>query len=213
MSELADSNVVKAKSKASNSVLKSRVIAAEEEARAIVTEARNYAEQLILDTELKSQNHRKQAFEDAREAALLELQSKLIKAAEIRDNALVNAERTLLELSVKLAEKILGRELESDPNAVADVVQAALLHARQQKTLTLRVNPSDSLAMQNEIERLKSTAQTKFVDIVADPRVDSGGCLIESEVGAVDARLATQFRVLRKALLSRLEGDAGADHV
>jgi type III secretion protein L len=45
------------------------------------------------------------------------------------------------------------------------------------------------------------------VDIVPDPKVASGGCIIESEVGTVDARLETQLRALEKALLGQTERD------
>ena len=43
--------------------------------------------------------------------------------------------------------------------------------------------------------------RVRFLDIVADPKVNLGGCIIESESGAVDARLETQLRVLERAML------------
>ncbi len=101
---------------------------------------------------------------------------------------------------MKLAEKILGRELKSDRTAIVDIVNSALQYARQQENLVVRVNPAEIAVVQEHLEQLKSYTRSKFIDVTADPRVGIGGCLIESEVGTVDARLETQFRVLKKVL-------------
>ena len=109
----------------------------------------------------------------------------------------------MLRLAVKLAEKIIGREIERRDETLAEIVAAALRHARQQETLTVRVNPADLAAVEAHRDRLNPSSRTRFLDIMADPRVRRGGCLIESEAGTVDAQLDTQLRVLEQALLAR----------
>ncbi len=113
----------------------------------------------------------------------------------------------MLRLAVKLAEKIIGREIERDDAALADIVSAALRHARQQESLTVRVNPADLPRVQAHRERLDPSGRARFIDLVADPRVGHGGCVIEGESGTVDARLDTQLRVLERALLARVAGN------
>ncbi len=184
-------------------VVKRAVAEARAEARRILADANREAEELRERAARESRELREAAYEEGREAALSELNFILLEAHERRDAALTGAERDVLRLAVKLAEKIIGREVERDDAALADIVSAALRHARQQESLTVRVNPADLPRVQAHRERLDPSGRARFIDLVADPRVGHGGCVIEGESGTVDARLDTQLRVLERALLAR----------
>jgi type III secretion protein L len=190
-------------------VLKRPVVEALAEARRIRAEAEAEARALRESAERAARELREAAYEEGREAALSEFAQLLLDARERRDAAVSSAERDVLTLAVKLAEKIIGREIERDPAALADIVAAALRHARQSEALTVRVNPADLPAVEAHRARLDPAGRARFLDLVADPRVGPGGCVIESESGTVDARLETQLRVLERALLARAAGDGG----
>ncbi len=55
----------------------------------------------------------------------------------------------------------------------------------------------------NEKEFLGMMGQSGILDIIPDPKLTRGGCMVESEVGIVDARLETQLKTLQKLLLSK----------
>ena len=184
-------------------VVKRAVVDARAEARRILADAAREAEETRGRAEREARELREAAYEEGREAALSELHVILLEARERRDAALSGAERDVLRLAVKLAEKIIGREIERDDAALADIVSTALRHARQQESLTVRVNPADLPRVQAHRERLDPSGRARFIDLVADPRVAHGGCVIEGESGTVDARLDTQLRVLERALLAR----------
>jgi type III secretion protein L len=184
-------------------VVKRAVAEARAEARRILADANREAEELRERAAREARELREAAYEEGREAALSELNFILLEAHERRDAALSGAERDVLRLAVKLAEKIIGREVGRDDAALADIVSAALRHARQQESLTVRVNPADLPRVQAHRERLDPSGRARFIDLVADPRVGHGGCVIEGESGTVDARLDTQLRVLERALLAR----------
>ena len=189
------------------SVVKRAVVEARAEARRLLAEAESEAQRVREEAEAEARELRERAFAEGREAALSELSGLLLDARERRDAALAEAERDLLRLAVKLAEKIIGREVERDPTALADIVAAALRHTRQNEMLTVRVNPSDLPLVEAYRSRLDPAGRARFLDIVADPRVRHGGCVIESESGTVDAQLDTQLRVLERALLARAGGE------
>ena len=191
----------------SGPVLKRAVVEARAEARRILSEATREADELRERAEREARELRETAYEEGREAALSELHQILLEAHERREGALAGAERDVLRLAVKLAEKIIGREIERDDVALADIVSAALRHARQQESLTVRVNPADLPRVQAHRDRLDPSGRARFIDLVADPRVGPGGCVIEGESGTVDARLDTQLRVLERALLARAAGN------
>ncbi|MET0622010.1 MAG: type III secretion system stator protein SctL [Pyrinomonadaceae bacterium] len=184
-------------------VVKRAVAEARAEARRILSDANREAEELRERAAREARELREAAYDEGREAALAELNFILLEAHERRDAALTGAERDVLRLAVKLAEKIIGREIGRDDATLADIVSAALRHARQQESLTVRVNPADLPRVQAHRERLDPSGRARFIDLVADPRVGPGGCVIEGESGTVDARLDTQLRVLERALLAR----------
>ncbi len=205
-------NLIKAANRSKNGrkksfVIKNQIIKARVEARKIIGEAENSAEKIRREAAIESEEKLKEAFQKGTDDALAEFEQTLLEIKEIREKVLRETEKDILKLAVRLAEKIVGREIEEDQTAIRDIVSAALLNARQKERITIRVNPADLSKVQNETEQFKSIAQTKFLDFVADPRVEKGGCLIESEVGTVDARLETQFRVLERALLARADGE------
>jgi len=187
-------------------VVKRAVVDARAEARRILADAERDAEELRARAGHEAEELRDAAYQEGLESALAELNQILLEAHERRDSALAGAERDVLRLAVKLAEKIIGREVERDDAALADIVSAALRHARQQEALTVRVNPADLPRVQAHRERLDPSGRARFIDLVADPRVGHGGCVIEGESGTVDARLDTQLRVLERALLARASG-------
>ena len=188
-------------------VVKRAVVDARAEARRILADAAREAEETRGRAEREARELREAAYQEGHEEALAEMNQALLEAHERRDTALAGAERDVLRLAVKLAEKIIGREIERDDAALADIVSTALRHARQQESLTVRVNPADLPRVQAHRDRLDPSGRARFIDLVADPRVGTGGCVIEGESGTVDARLDTQLRVLERALLARVSGN------
>lgn len=197
----------KASPVAASSVVKRAVVEARVEARRLLAEAESEARALREEAEAEARALREKAFAEGHEEALSELTELILDARERRDAVLAEAERDLLRLAVKLAEKIIGREVERDPSALADIVAAALRQARQNETFTVRVNPADLPLVEAYRSRLDPAGRARFLDVVADPRVGHGGCVIESESGTIDAQLDTQLRVLERALLTRAGGD------
>jgi type III secretion protein L len=186
-------------------LLKRSVIEANDEARQIIEKAETYASELRQQVEFEADELRENAYQEGKEKALVEMSTLLIDSQEIRDKTLLETEQDILRLSIKLAEKIIGREIEKDKSTVVDIVSNALRNAKRQDKLTIRVSQKDYSTVQEKFTELSQSSRTSYVDIVPDPRVTLGGCIIESEVGTIDARLETQLRALEKALLGQTE--------
>ena len=194
---------VKGAGRSLRGIVKRPVVDARAEARRIVAEAEALASSLRESAEAEAHGLREAAYREGYEAALSELNQHLLDAVDTRDRALAEVEQGVLRLSVKIAEKIIGRELQKDDATVADIVAAALRNVRQQETLVLRVNPADMALVQTHRARLDPAGRARFLDIVADPRVARAGCIIEGPSGTVNAQLETQLSVLERALLTR----------
>jgi type III secretion protein L len=184
-------------------ITKRQIVEARVEARRLVAAAEAEAAAIGAKAETEATERRETAYREGYETALLEWNNLLLEARENRDNAIAGIEQDLLRLAVKLAEKIIGRELKHDPKTFADIVTHALRNLRRNEMVTVRVNPADFAIAEGCRDRLDPAGRGRFLEVVADPRVSAAGCVIESQSGAIDAQLETQLRVLELALLTR----------
>lgn len=111
------------------------------------------------------------------------------------DGALTALEGQMAEAlagtAVRLARQVVRQELATRPEHVIGVaqesVQAVLMSARQ---IVLRVHPDD-------LDLVRTGAgdvlQARGARLVGDAQVARGGCLVESDAGAIDASIATRW--------------------
>lgn len=100
--------------------------------------------------------------------------------------------RALAVSATHLARQMVRTEIEQRPEVVTTVAQEAvdtlLLSARH---ITLRVNPDDvALVSQGAADVLAA----RGARIVSDGSVQRGGCLVESDIGVIDASIETRWR-------------------
>jgi len=100
--------------------------------------------------------------------------------------------RTLAISATHLARQIVRTELLSQPELIAHVAHEALdTLLLSAKHVTLRVHPDDHpLVALGAAEVLAA----RGARLLADAAITRGGCLIESDIGVVDATLETRWR-------------------
>ena len=114
----------------------------------------------------------------------------------------------LTATAVALARQVVRSELLLRPDAVAAVageaLETLLLSARH---ITLRVNPQDhGLVELGAGDALGA----RGARLIPDASIARGGCLIESNIGVVDASIETRWRRAAAALGSAAGWSAGA---
>jgi len=113
-----------------------------------------------------------------------------------------------IAIAVKMAEQIVGRAVSLAPEMMADIAGAALEACRPRGDwVRVRVHPDDAAAVTARKQALAARAPAGAVlDVVADESVGRFGCVIETAVGRVDARLETQLAALERALTEETHG-------
>ena len=117
-----------------------------------------------------------------------------------RDAMLLEMEPRILRLSLDVAEKVLGYELDQSDEAFLSLVSAALDVIRCESRVTLRVNAEQHTgAFRSKASaRLKTLQGGIEADIVTDMGVAPGGCLIETGNGTVDASVDAQLEQISR---------------
>src|SRR6185312_759066 len=167
----------------------------------LVAEARAEAERELAAARDEVERLRRKSEAEGRERGLGAVTELLVGARAVAARARAGAEAELRVLGVRIAEKILGRELALQPAAVVDVVAEAMRHAGEPRELVVRCATEDLEALERGkprlVERCRAAQAVRFV---ADDRVARGGCIVETELGVVDARLSTQLDAIERAL-------------
>ena len=104
------------------------------------------------------------------------------------------AERSAVELAIEIAEKIVGGTVEARPEMVLDVVGGALLRTAARHRLVIEVNPDDLELVSENAEGLAAKlGGVQRLDVVAERRIERGGCIVRTEEGEIDARIGAQL--------------------
>lgn len=134
---------------------------------------------------------------------------------EIRDSKeklLEEIEPEVIEIIKIVLRKILLREVKLDEELVLRVVKAAVKKLEERSKIVLRVNPDDlPKVVEKREEFFKSIEGLKELDIVEDPRVGKGGCIVEGGVGVVDARIERQIEEVERFIDKLLKEGRGEE--
>ncbi|MFT3838020.1 MAG: FliH/SctL family protein [Myxococcaceae bacterium] len=170
-------------------------------AQGIVQKAQQEAQAIIAAAARKKDEIFRKATEDAKAEVVARASEEIAKAKLQAGQVLAASEKDILELALRVSQKIIGRDLERDPKVVVEICANAIENARSAKALTLLVNPKDGQTLRDSRPKLME-AIGRAVDIAIkdDPDIQPGGCIIKTEFGTIDAQLSTQYDMLKNLL-------------
>lgn len=173
--------------------------------QAVLAEARDEAAQKIQDAYAEAFERGMQAGREAFEASVAQAAAALESAAgaiqEAREEFLGALAPQVLELTVLIARRILARELHGDSELVVRTVRRALEKIADRQRLVVQAHPADLEALRaQQISLLESFPGIDALEIRASELVTPGGCIVESRLMHVDARMETLLANILDAL-------------
>ena len=122
-----------------------------------------------------------------------------ISAARLR--TLREDQEHVQRAALAIAGKLVQRELAADPALLAELIEPLVTRVRRAARIGLRVHPDDTAGLESLLDALPQRAELSGVlELIADPALERGDCVVESELGELDARLNTRLRELGRAL-------------
>ncbi len=154
-----------------------------------------------VDVEAERQEAYELGLAHGREEAHSELQSAtraLLDGAKqldgLRSTLYQRQKDDLVRLALVIAEQVIGQELTANEEAIVGVVENALKSALETDSHHIRVHPDDLAVVQTHKPLfLANVHGLKEISVEADTNVSRGGCVIESDMGEVDASLETRL--------------------
>jgi flagellar biosynthesis/type III secretory pathway protein FliH len=173
--------------------LPGEVFDAKTEAAAIRARARQEAEAA-----------RASAHAEGYEAGRAEAAKQLFDLARMQAELAKRTETQALQAVLLVSAELLGSTLQAEPQRILDVLAPQLARLRHAQRLLLKLHPDDAgwleqhrSALQARCAELQLDAQ---LELHADPSITRGGCMLEANVGELDARVETRLGMLAKAL-------------
>ena len=178
----------------SSSLIEGEVYDASQVAKDLLQKAQKQAEEITS----RAQEEKDRVLAEARDAGYQEGLAKsteyVVKAKEFYQRTAENSKNELKVLAVKIAEKIVGRAIEMDPELINDIVTQAIRTLRQQKNVTVRCHEDDLRVLKkNEKEFLEQMGPGGVINFVDDPKITRGGTLEREDVSSI-ALACPRFR-------------------
>lgn len=174
------------------------------EANRLLAMAEQRAAAMAADAEKAYEERRRQGYEDGLMEGRMEQSEKMLETAMQAVEYIEGVEGKLVDVVTSAVRKIIG-ELD-DRECTVRVVRNALAAVRSQQRVLIRVSPDDKDSVRQALAAMISASPgaATFLDVTADPRMKPGDCILECELGVVDASLETQLKAIEHALLSKI---------
>lgn len=163
----------------------------------------------LSESEVKERE--KAAYQEGYDAAKAEMAEDMAKkAADFeeafvtlateRDKALASAQEGILNLSIRIAEKMLGAQLTANRSNLKSVLDEAFQKISSSDKVVIRANPADvpfARSVSQEFEQKFSSIRS--VSVEEDHSLSEGSCILETDYGFVDARIPMKVSILTEA--------------
>ncbi|HSW06933.1 HrpE/YscL family type III secretion apparatus protein [Aquabacterium sp.] len=168
-----------------------------------VQAARDEAAAITVAAAQAFEAERLRGYAEGREQAQLEQAERMIEQVGRAVDYFSRVEQRMVELVMQAVQRVIGDF--GDRERVVAVVKSALAVVRHQKQVTLRVAPDQMGAVQEaQNELLAAFPGVGYLDVVPDARLSADACILETEIGIVEASIAGQLQALHQAFTAVL---------
>lgn len=123
------------------------------------------------------------------------------QAIDVREEIIAASEKQMVDMILMIARKVIKDEVVERKEVVLNNIREALKRIKDRDRVDIRVNFADlELTTAHKDELIKMMESLRKVNIYEDSRIDRGGCIIETDVGSIDARISTQLKEIEEAI-------------
>lgn len=170
------------------------------EADRIIEAALERARAIEAKAEAEYNARREAGYADGVEMGRMAHAEKMMETVLASVEFIEKIESTVVDVVTQSVRKIVG-DLDEDER-IRRIVATALAHVRGEQKVVVRVAPSDEPAVSAALAAMTSGA---YLNVVADPRLKPSSCILESNLGVIDASLETQLKALEHAFTAKIK--------
>ncbi|WP_288517292.1 flagellar assembly protein FliH [uncultured Treponema sp.] len=190
---------------------------AETEAQKIIADAREQASQIQAKSEIEKDEIKRNSYEEGLKEGkkdgydsgkeevnrLIDRSHKILEAVLNRREQILNeTEEQIIQLVLLMTRKVVKVMSENQKSVVMANVLSALKKVKARGDVTIRVNLEDvKLTTEHIKDFTEQVESVSGITVVEDSSVEKGGCIVETDFGAIDARISSQLSELESKIL------------
>ena len=179
----------------------------------IITAAEEHAaDQEVAAAAKGVEEGRTRGYQDGRaemERLIGRLHTIIAKILARRREILNSAEQQVVQLVLLVARKVVKVVSAEYDGVVRHNIAAALRKLRTNADIVIRVNTEDlELTTQNKKEFIALAEKVGNITIAEDSSIARGGCIIETDIGEIDARIDSQLRAIEDRIMDQIPSHA-----
>ncbi|MEO1524999.1 MAG: HrpE/YscL family type III secretion apparatus protein [Planctomycetota bacterium] len=173
------------------------------EGQEIIGGANQQANAILVEAKREANRLREDGYEQGLKDGQVEMAGKMLETVEKHVEYLSEMEAQVVSIVTKAIRKVIGEIEQHD--LISRVVAKALGVARDQSKAKLRVCPAEVETVRFKIDDLLRPYPTlSFVDVISDTRLSPGDCILETDIGVVDASVEVQIEAIEQTLANSL---------
>lgn len=138
----------------------------------------------------------RRGYEDGLAQAKLEQASQVFENVAKQIDFLEKSEDRIVDLVMQAVRKVIDGF--DDKERTVAAVRSVLSAAREQKQVTLRINPALAESLKAKIQEMVTAYPgIEFVDVVAERGMTGDSCVLESEEISIEANIETQVKAIQ----------------
>lgn len=156
------------------------------------------ADQVLGQAQAAYEEEKRRGYAEGQETARLEAAERLIENVARQVEFFSGLEGRMVDLVTNAVRTVIHGYDERE--RILITVRNVLAVARSQKQVTVRLAPAEVAPVRERIETLRQEFPgIEVIEVVPDHRLEGDACVLETEVGVVEASLETQLTALRQA--------------
>ena len=112
---------------------------------------------------------------------------------------ILNMDKEVLNLALNIAQKLILKEIERDPEILLRLIREALNYIAEGTELNIKVNPEEYKFLEENL--LKYIPPSQKIKLIPDESISKGGIFIETSLGVIDATFEKRWKKLLETLL------------
>ncbi|NGX26436.1 MAG: Yop proteins translocation protein L [Chlamydiae bacterium] len=166
----------------------------------VLETAREDAKKFLENTEKECEGLREKAKEKGFEEGLEKFNEQIFFLNEQLKTIRLNLQQMVLPIALKAVKRIVGKELETFPETIVDIVMQAIAPIAESHQVTIFVSKEDKKYLDAHRPKLKEILQqAEILTVQEKSDITPGGCIIKTEGGMINATLENQFKALERA--------------
>ncbi|MBD3265006.1 MAG: hypothetical protein GF375_07875 [Candidatus Omnitrophica bacterium] len=189
---------------------------AEQQAKEIIEEARKNSQAVKEEAFRKGLEEGKAEAERLAEEKFRRLFEEDIK--KVRDlaeqitvsfsEAVRKSQNSLVKIALDVAKKVIKDESKNRKDVVINMIKEGLSRVSERGEVKIKVNPDQLPQVKKSREKfLASLEEIDKFEIISDPGIETGGCVIDTNSGSIDLRVGKQFSEVKKNLVGEEEDE------